>query len=95
MRKVNFTATLRGATAEPGTLLTVTGFATKIGRVVQYSIGFENVDTTGYAGLVSVTGLPFTNNGGRAIGNFVAYHGITWGGSDCFSVIRSSERYNS
>jgi hypothetical protein len=83
----NFTATLRGATAEPGTLLTVTGFATKIGRVVQYSIGFENVDTTGYAGLVSVTGLPFTNNGGRAIGNIVGYNGLTWAGSDCFSVI--------
>jgi hypothetical protein len=85
--EVNFTATLRGATAEPGTLLTVTGFATKIGRVVQYSIGFENVDTTGYAGLVTVTGLPFTNNGGRAIGNLVAYNGLTWTGSDCFSVI--------
>ena len=85
--EVNFTATLRGATAEPSTLLTVTGFATKIGRVVQYSIGFENVDTTGYAGLVTVTGLPFTNNGGRAIGNLVGYNGLTWTGSDCFSVI--------
>jgi len=85
--EVNFTATLRGNTTEPATLITVTGFATKIGRVVQYSIGFESVNTTGYAGNLTITGLPFTNNGGRAIGNIVGYIGLTWTGSDCFSVI--------
>ena len=85
--EVNFTATLRGSGAEPATLITVTGFATKIGRVVQYSIGFENVDTTGYTGNLTVTGLPFTNNGGRAIGNIVGYLGLTFAGSQSFSVI--------
>ena len=85
--EVNFTATLRGSTTEPSTLLTVTGFATKIGRVVQYSIGYENVDTTGYAGNVSFTGLPYTNDGGRAIGNIVGYLGITFPNTQFFSVI--------
>jgi hypothetical protein len=84
--EVNFTATLRGST-EPSTLLTVTAFATKIGRVVQYSIGFENINTTGYSGYVTITGLPFTNNGGRAMGNLVAYQGLTYSGTDPFSVI--------
>jgi len=83
----NFTATLRGSSAEPSTLITATGFATKIGRVVQYSIGFENVNTTGYAGNFYITGLPFINNGARAIGNIVGYNGLTFGGTQSFSVI--------
>ena len=85
--EVNFTATLRGSSAEPSTLVTVTGFATKVGRIVQYSIGFENISTTGYAGDLTITGLPFTNNGGRAIGNIVGYTGLTFAGSQSFSVI--------
>jgi len=85
--EVNFTATLQGSTATPSTLVTVTGFATKIGRVVQYSIGFEGINTTGYGGLVSVTGLPFANNGGRAIGNIVGYVGLTFAGTQSFSVL--------
>tara|TARA_R110000851_G_scaffold7932_1_gene30460 strand:- start:97 stop:2301 length:2205 start_codon:yes stop_codon:yes gene_type:complete len=83
----NFTATLRGSTAEPATLITVTGFATKIGRVVQYSIGFENDNTTGYTGSLTITGLPFANNGGRAIGNIVGYVGLTFTGTQSFSVL--------
>jgi len=85
--EVNFTATLLGSGGQPSTLLTVTGFATKIGRVVQYSIGFENVNTTGYAGNFSITGLPFQNNGGRAMGNLVGYTGLTYSGTECFSII--------
>ena len=85
--EVNFTATLRGSTAEPSTLITVTGFATKIGRVVQYSIGFENKNTTGYSGAVQITGLPFQNNGGRAMGNLVGYRGLTYSGTEAFSII--------
>jgi hypothetical protein len=85
--EVSFTATIKGGAAEPSTLITATGFATKIGRVVQYTIGYENVDTTGYSGLVSFTGLPFTNNGGRAIGNIVGYLGLTFTNTDSFSVI--------
>jgi len=85
--EVAFTATIRGSTAEPATLVTVTGFATKIGRVVQYSIGFENVNTTGYAGTFTITGLPFTNRLSRAMGNLVGYIGLTYTGTECFSVI--------
>ena len=88
--EVNFTATLQGSTATPSTLVTVTGFATKIGRVVQYSIGFEDINTTGYGGAVSITGLPFANNGGRAIGNIVGYAGLNFAGTQSFSVIGGS-----
>jgi hypothetical protein len=55
-----FTATIRGSTAEPGTLATTTLTSyTKIGNTVHCRIGFINVDTTGYGGHLSVAGLPF------------------------------------
>jgi hypothetical protein len=85
--EVSFTATLGGSGGQPGTPITVTGFATKIGRVVQYSIGFENLNTTGYSGQINITGLPFANAGGRAMGNFVGYVGATWTGNDNFTEL--------
>lgn len=57
-----FTATLKGSTTDPTTPVTTTGYYTKIGRQVNISINFNNVDTTGAAGNVSVIGLPFTSN---------------------------------
>ena len=82
-----FTGTLRASYTEPATLITTTGYFTKVGRIVQYSIGFEAANTTGYTGNLTITGLPFTNEGGRAIGNIVGYAGLTWSGTSCFSVI--------
>jgi hypothetical protein len=55
-----FTATLKGSTTDPTTPVTTTGTYTKIGRQVAVSIIFANVDTTGAAGSVSISGMPFS-----------------------------------
>jgi len=73
-----FTASLRGANTQPGTLVTTTGYYTKIGRTFTYNISFENVDTTGYSGAVSVTGLPMANNFGRHVGAAGVYSLASW-----------------
>ena len=73
-----FTATLGGGTTEPSTLVTTTGYYTKVGRAVTYNISFENKDTTGYSGVVSVSGLPFTNNFGRHTSTAAVYLMATW-----------------
>jgi len=53
-----FTAQLNGGTT-PSTPLVTTGSYTKIGNTVTFSFAFENQDTTGYAGHLSFSGLPF------------------------------------
>lgn len=63
-----WTGTLKGGTADPTTPVTATGKYTKIGRQVTVAIYFNNVNTTGASGAVSVTGLPFTEDGTRAVG---------------------------
>ena len=73
-----FTATLVGATSQPSPQKTGTGYYTKIGRSVEITISFENVDTTGYAGQVTVSGVPFANNYGRAILSIGSYNLVTW-----------------
>jgi hypothetical protein len=55
-----FTATLKGSTTDPTTPVTTTGTYTKIGRQVAVSIIFANVNTTGAAGGVSISGMPFS-----------------------------------
>ena len=57
-----FTATLTSATP-PTTPITATAYYTKIGDQVTVYCAFRNVDNTGAAGAISVTGLPFTSNG--------------------------------
>ena len=56
-----FPGTLTGGTTAPSTPQTATGYYTKIGRVVNLSISFANLNTTGASGTVTVTGLPFTS----------------------------------
>jgi len=73
-----FTATLTGGTSQPTPQKTGSGYYTKIGRSVEITIAFENVDTTGYAGSVDVTGVPFANNYGRAILSVGSYSLATW-----------------
>ena len=74
-----FTATLQGGTSAPSTLITaLSAKYTKVGNRVHFAIGFENIDTTGYAGGMSVTGLPFTNSGPRAVGNVIHFTTTTW-----------------
>lgn len=65
-----WTGTLTAVTP-PTTPITATGTYTKVGRLVMYNIYFLNVDTTGSAGAVSVTGLPYTV-GATAEGNVVS-----------------------
>ena len=73
-----FTATLAGATSNPNTAVTDTNaYYTKIGRQVNVQINFINRDTTGAAGVVTVTGLPFAslNSSGDAyVGGNVAWY---------------------
>ena len=54
-----WTASLAGTT-EPATLLTETGYWTRSGDLIMAAVFFSNVDTTGYAGTIRCTGLPFT-----------------------------------
>jgi len=75
-----FIATLKGGTTEPTPLVTTTGYYTKIGRTVTYNISFENKDTTGYSGSVSVSGLPFANGFGRHTAAAGVYNTASWVG---------------
>jgi hypothetical protein len=68
-----FTATLKGSTTDPTTPVTTTGSYTKVGRLVYVTINFENVNTTGAAGDVTVTGLPFTPANIRHTGSALSY----------------------
>ena len=69
---------LRGST-EPATLLTATMYWAKINDRVSFQLGFENVNTTGYAGSVTISGLPFANTSGpRAVLSVGTYNGFTW-----------------
>ena len=62
-----FTATLTGATP-PTTPPTTTGYYTKIGNLVVVRVAFSNVDNTGAAGAVSITGMPFAAIGANSTG---------------------------
>ena len=57
-----WTGTLKGSTTDPSSAVTETGYYTKIGNQVTAQLAFTNVDTTGAAGSVTVTGLPYASN---------------------------------
>ena len=57
-----WTATLKGSVSDPTTPVTVTGLYTRIGRLVTITAAFDNVNTTGASGDVTVTGIPFNNS---------------------------------
>jgi hypothetical protein len=54
-----WTGTLLGSTTTPGSI-TATGYYTKYGRDVHASLYLQNVNTTGFAGDIQISGLPFT-----------------------------------
>jgi hypothetical protein len=85
-----FTATLKGATTEPATLITIISNYTKIGNRVYFDIGFENIDTTGYVGDITITGMPFTNNGARNPVSIMTYKGATWSTGQLSALIEAS-----
>lgn len=57
-----WTATLKGSVSDPTTPVTATGRYTRVGRLVTITVSFDGVNTTGAAGDVSVTGIPFNNS---------------------------------
>jgi hypothetical protein len=68
-----WTATQTGSTTNPSTAVTAVGTYTKIGNMCYAQFQQSNVDTTGAAGGVRVTGLPFTSSGAQATGNIMTY----------------------
>lgn len=56
-----WTGTLKGSVSDPTTPVAVSGRYTKIGRMVQISVNFAAVNTTGASGNVSISGLPFNS----------------------------------
>ena len=68
-----WTGTLKGGTTDPTVPVTATGKYTKIGRQVTVTIYFNNVSTVGASGAVSITGLPFTEDGSRTVGTVSTY----------------------
>jgi len=89
--EVTFTATLRGSGSEPSTKTTTAAKATKIGRLVHYAIGFENVSTASYSGHLTVEGLPYTNTGPRAQGNITGYNLLSFSGTQVFANVGNSQ----
>lgn len=79
-----WTGTLNGGTTNPTIPVTATGKYTKIGRQVTVVIYFSNVNTTGASGSVDVTGLPFTEDGTRAVGTAAFYNFDFNGGTGPF-----------
>jgi hypothetical protein len=78
-----FTATLKGSTGEPATLITATyAKYTKVGDTVFIEISYENVNTTGYSGNISIDTLPFTSGTGRSVLNVAHYQTSSWGTTD-------------
>jgi len=57
-----WTATLKGSVSDPTTPVTATGRYTRVGRLVTVTASFDNVNTTGASGDVTVSGLPFNNS---------------------------------
>lgn len=79
-----WTGTLTGSTTNPTVPVTATGKYTKIGRQVTIVIYFNNVSTVGASGGVGITGLPFTEDGNRAIGTAGFYNFDFNGGTAVF-----------
>ena len=74
-----FTATLNGSASNPSTAVTTTGKYRKIGALVYFSISFENSNTTGANGSISVSGLPFTSSAsGRYFISSSFYDAASW-----------------
>lgn len=72
-----FTATLRGSTGEPVTLVTTTGYYTRVGNLANFSLRFAGSNTTSYSGNITITGLPFTV-GQDATAASAIYRGATF-----------------
>jgi hypothetical protein len=80
-----WTGTLNGSAGNPSTRITATGQYWKAGRFVFISIRFNNFNSTGYGGNITLSGLPFAAtsdlNAGYAVGS-VWHDGIMINGEN-------------
>ena len=95
-----WTAELKGSTASATTPVTVAAQYTRIGRQVNVSALFSNVDTTGATGDMLISGLPFNTSSVdafRGAGTLVTYGlnipnlyiGLVWSPSDDKLYVKS------
>jgi hypothetical protein len=84
-----WTGTLKGSVSDPTTAVTQLGQYTKVGRKVYFDIQFNNKNTTGASGGISITGLPFpgVNRNSMAV---ISYVGATFTGTIAGSIFGSS-----
>jgi|9_EtaG_2_1085328.scaffolds.fasta_scaffold64771_1 hypothetical protein len=72
-----WTGTLTGGSSNPSSTITATGYYTKIGRLVNVTIDFNNSNNSGASGTVIITGIPFTPGTGSdtaGTGNVGTYY---------------------
>lgn len=82
-----WTGTMTGSVSNPTTSVTATGRYTRIGRTVHFQISFNDVNTTGAAGHVKVTGLPFTSRGTRTVHTTALYQFDMNTGTSVFALL--------
>jgi hypothetical protein len=85
-----WTATLTGSTTAPTTPVTVTAYYVRVGKLVTVNASFGNVNTTGAAGDMQVTGLPFTAGSARSFGS-VTFGKVTLTGAYAFCAVYESD----
>tara|TARA_R100001129_G_scaffold138741_2_gene100028 strand:+ start:709 stop:2721 length:2013 start_codon:yes stop_codon:yes gene_type:complete len=81
-----WTAALEGTTTNPSSAVTVTGDYTKIGNMCYVTAAFANVDTTGAAGGVRVTGMPFTQSPANQMTGNCTLHTVATVGSSVSNI---------
>jgi hypothetical protein len=52
---------LEGSTGNPGSKITATGQYVRMGKMIMATVHFNSVDTSSYAGDISISGLPVTS----------------------------------
>ena len=93
-----WTATLAGSTTNPTTPVTTTQKYIKIGHQVTIEVKFTNVNTTGAAGGIRVTGLPYPcDSNVAAAGGIMIYSRFTFATGHLAAYIPGStlQVYNS
>lgn len=70
-----WTGSILGSSTNPTTAVTQSGTYVKIGKAVHVEITFSDFATTGAAGAIKISGLPFTTNGTHNNGNAM-FHNI-------------------
>tara|TARA_Y100001960_G_scaffold195891_1_gene205020 strand:- start:79 stop:2292 length:2214 start_codon:yes stop_codon:yes gene_type:complete len=69
-----WTAALEGSTSDPSSAVTVSANYTKIGNLVYVTAAFNDANTTGAAGGIRVSGLPFTPSPANQMTGNVTFH---------------------